>query len=492
MPDSCEMVVQESQMTVLNNALDYAKRHRARFVSELMALIRFPTVSSGAEHTNDLKVCAQWLATHLQRIGLEHIRVIPTERHPLVCAEWRRTPNRPTVLVYGHYDVQPADPLDEWEFPPFEPTVRADILYGRGACDDKGQFFIHVKALESYLSTTGTLPVNVKCLFEGEEEVGSPHLTSFIERNQRALAAQLAVISDTSMLGANRPALTYSLRGQLGVEIEVQGPKHDLHSGKCGGAVHNPLQALCEIIAKLHDNNRRVAIPGFYDRVRGLSEMEREYMRRNGPQDRKILQDAETETDWGELGYSLYERVTVRPSLSINGISGGYEGVGSKAVIPSRAQAKLSFRLVADQEPREIEILFRRHIGGITPPTVKSIVRTGQSSRPVVIDRCHPVLRAAAVAYRKAFGTRPVFLRSGGSIPVVDTFQELLGIPTILMGFGLPDDRIHAPNEKFHLENFYNGIATSIWFLAEIGARRKLSAEWVQEQVDRSERSPLL
>jgi acetylornithine deacetylase/succinyl-diaminopimelate desuccinylase-like protein len=479
-------VVQESQMLVLNNALNYAKQHRARFVSELISLIRFPTVSTDAEHNHDLKACAQWLATHLQQIGLEHVKVVPTERHPLVYADWRRTPNSPTVLIYGHYDVQPPDPIDEWEFPPFEPTVHADILYGRGACDDKGQLFIHVKALESYLSTTGMLPLNVKCLFEGEEEIGSPHLISFIEQNQRALTADLAVISDTLMLGANRPALTYSLRGQLGLEVEVRGPKHDLHSGNFGGAVHNPLQALCEIIAQLHDKNGRVAIPGFYHRARDWSEMEREYMRRNGPRDTEILRDAETETDWGELGYSLYERVTVRPSLSINGISGGYEGVGSKAVIPSRAQAKISFRLVADQEPREIEILFRRHIARITPTTVKSsIVRTGQSSKPVVIDRRHPVLHAAAVAYGQAFGTKPVFLRSGGSIPVVNTFQELLGIPTVLMGFGLPNDRIHAPNEKFHLQNFYNGIATSIWFLAEIGARRTLSAEWLLEQDDR-------
>ena len=472
-------------MTISHIALEYVQQHRAHFVSELMTLIRFPTVSTDAAHNFDLKACAYWLANHLQRIGLEHIKVVPTERHPLVYADWQRAPNRPTVLIYGHYDVQPPDPLDEWEFAPFEPTLRANILYGRGACDDKGQFFTHVKALEAYLSTTGALPVNVKCLFEGEEEIGSPHLTSFIERNQRALAAQLAVISDTSMLGANCPALTYSLRGQLGLEVEVRGPKHDLHSGNFGGAVHNPLQALCEIMVQLHDTNGRVAVPGFYDRARQWSEMEREYMQRNGPGDREILRDAETETGWGELGYSLYERVTVRPSLSINGISGGYEGVGSKAVIPSRAQAKLSFRLVADQEPREIEILFRRHIARITPNTVKSIVRTGQSSKPVMIDRSHPVLRAAAVAYRKAFGTRPVFLRSGGSIPVVNIFQELLGIPTVLMGFGLPDDRIHAPNEKFHLQNFYNGIATSICFLAEIGAQRKLSADWVPERVDR-------
>lgn len=304
-------------------------------------------------------------------------------------------------------------------------------------------------------------------MFEGEEEIGSPHLTDFIERNRRALRANFAVMSDTRMLGPNRPSLTYSVRGQLGLEIEVRGPHHDLHSGNFGGAVHDPLQALCEVISQLHDKNGRVAIPGFYSRVRRASTIERDYMRRTGPPNRQILRDAETEAGWGERGYSLYERVTVRPSLTINGISGGYEGVGGKAIIPSHALAKLSFRLVPDQDPREIEILFRRHIAQITPPTVKSVVRTNQLAKPAVIDRRHPALHAAAVAYRKAFGAMPVFLRSGGSIPVVSTLQRVLSIPTALMGFALPDDRIHAPNEKFHLPNFYKGIETSIWFLWE-------------------------
>jgi acetylornithine deacetylase/succinyl-diaminopimelate desuccinylase-like protein len=275
------------------------------------------------------------------------------------------------MLVYWHYDVQPPDPLSEWISPPFQPAVRSDNLYGRGACDDKGQLFMHVKAIESYLRVAGRLPVNVKCLFEGEEEIGSPNLTGFIERNRRVLAANFAVMSDTRMLGPNCPSLTYSVRGQLGLEIEVRGPRHDLHSGNFGGAVHDPLQVLCEMIARLHHGNGRVAIPGFYDRVRRSTEKERDFMQRSGPSDRQILHDAETETGWGKRGYSLYERVTVRPSLTINGISGGYEGVGGKAVIPSRALAKLSFRLVPDQDPREIETLFRRYIARIIPPTVK-------------------------------------------------------------------------------------------------------------------------
>jgi acetylornithine deacetylase/succinyl-diaminopimelate desuccinylase-like protein len=449
-------------------ALVYARSHRSRFLADLMEFVRFPSVSAQPKHAGDIRRCSAWLGNHLKKVGLQKVKVVRTHRHPVVYAEWLHAPSLPTVLIYGHYDVQPPDPLSEWASPPFEPTVRGNNLYGRGACDDKGQLFTHVKAIEGFLHATGRLPVNVKCLFEGEEEIGSPHLTDFVERNRRALGAQLAVMSDTRMLGPSRPSLTYSVRGQLGLEIEVRGPHHDLHSGNFGGAVHDPLQALCEIIAQLHDKNGRVAIPGFYNRVRRWTENERDYMERNGPADKQILRDAETEAGWGERGYSLYERVTVRPSLTINGISGGYEGVGGKAIIPSRALAKLSFRLVPDQDPREIEMIFRRHISRITPSTVKSIVRTNQLAKPAVIDRHHPALHAAAVAYCKAFGASPVFLRSGGSIPVVSTFQRVLSIPTVLMGFALPDDRIHAPNEKFHLPNFYKGVETSIWFLWEI------------------------
>jgi acetylornithine deacetylase/succinyl-diaminopimelate desuccinylase-like protein len=438
-----------------------------------MDFVRFPSVSAQPKHADDVKRCATWLGKHLKKVGLDKVNVLPTQRHPIVYAEWLHAPGSPTVLIYGHYDVQPPDPLSEWSSPPFEPTVRGNNIYGRGACDDKGQLFTHVKAIEGFLHVTGRLPVNVKCLFEGEEEIGSPHLTDFIEWNRRALHAHFAVMSDTRMLGPTRPSLTYSVRGQLGLEIEVHGPHHDLHSGNFGGAVHDPLQALCEMIAQLHDKNGRVAIPGLYDRVRRWSNNELDYMRRTGPPDRQILRDAETEAGWGERGYSLYERVTVRPSLTINGISGGYEGVGGKAIIPSHALAKLSFRLVPDQDPREIEILFRRHIARITPPTVKSIVRANQLAKPAVIDRRHPALHAAAVAYRKAFGAMPVFLRSGGSIPVVSTFQRVLAIPTVLMGFALPDDRIHAPNEKFHLPNFYKGIETNIRFLCEISRKGK-------------------
>src|SRR6185369_6214288 len=293
---------------------------RERWLEELKEFIRFPTVSAQASHANDLKKCAAWLGEHLRATGLENVKVVPTKRHPIVYADWLRAPGRPTALIYGHYDVQPAEPLDKWTTPPFEPAVRRDNLYARGACDNKGQMFAHIKALEFYLRSTGTLPVNVKCLFEGEEEIGSPNLPSFIARNKQALAADAAVMSDTRMLGPDRPALTYGLRGGLSLELEVTGPQHDLHSGNFGGAVHNPLQALCEIISRLHDQKGRVAIPGFYDRVRLWSKRERIYMKAAGPRDDVILRHAGTARGWGEPGYSLYERTTIRPALTINGI----------------------------------------------------------------------------------------------------------------------------------------------------------------------------
>lgn len=457
------------------NPIAYSRSQYQRFVSELRHFVRFPSISTQPQHAADVRHCAIWLANHLRQIGLQKVKVIPTHGHPLVYAEWGQVPGRPTVLVYGHYDVQPVDPLDKWVSPPFEPTVRGNDLYGRGAADDKGQLFTHVKAIESYLRTVGELPVNVKCLFEGEEEIGSPNLATFFERNRETLAADVAVVSDMRILAPNRPAITYALRGALSLELEVRGPKEDLHSGNFGGVVHNPLQVLCEIIAKLHDKEGRVAIPGFYDRVRTVSENERAYMARAGPADAQILNDAKAEIGWGEHGYALYERISIRPALTVNGIIGGYQGSGTKAVIPARAVAKLNFRLVPEQDPGIISQLFRQFIARVTPSTVRSAVRVQMAAKPAVINPSHPAIRAAAVAYRKGFGADPVLLRSGGTIPVVNLMQETLGIPTVLMGFALPDDRLHAPNEKFHLSNFYNGIATSITFLSEIGAGQRLN-----------------
>jgi acetylornithine deacetylase/succinyl-diaminopimelate desuccinylase-like protein len=446
-------------------ALNYTRAHHSKFISELKEFLRFPSVSSQPQRRADVKRCAHWLARHLQGIGLEQVRVIPTRGNPIVYASWLHAPDRPTLIIYGHYDVLPGEPIAEWRTPPFNPTIKGLDLYARGAADDKGQLFCHVKALESYLGTTGALPVNVKCIFEGEEEIGSTHLLPFVERNKRALRADAAVISDTKMLAPGQPAIGYAQRGGLRAEIEVRGPKEELHSGTFGGAVLNPVQAACEIIASLHDKCGRITIPGFYDEVRQWSEKERGYMARTGPSDDKILQEAKVEHGWGEAGYTLYERTTIRPALTLNGIAGGHYGPGVKGVIPTSAAVKLSFRLVPDQNPERIGRLFREHIARITPSGAEVSVKTFSPIQPALVDRKHPAVLAAAFAYKKGFGTLPVFLRSGGSIPVVNAFKESLGIPTVLMGFGLPDDRIHAPNEKFHLPNFYRGIETSVWYL---------------------------
>ena len=456
------------------HALAYARRHRSRFVEELKRFVRFPSVSNQPKYARDVRRCAAWLAAHLQRIGLQQVRIIPTKRHPIVYASWRHARGRPTILIYGHYDVQPPEPLNEWHTPPFEPVVKNNNLYGRGACDDKGQLFTHVKAIESYLETQRALPLNVRCIFEGEEELGgSANLEAFVRRNRSALRADAAVISDTRMLGPGQPALGYSQRGNIRFELEVRGPRQDLHSGNFGGVVHDPVQALCEIIASLHDSEGRVTIPGFYNKVREWSDKEREYMASAGPQDSEILRDARVPKAWGESGYTLYERITIRPALTVNGIRGGYQGAGIKTVIPARARAKISIRLALDQTPGEIHRLFREHIARIAPPTVRVEIRTLSSSDPLIVNRNHPAIAAASLAFQKGFGARPIFMRSGGSVSAASVFQKQLGIPTVLMGFALPDDHAHAPNERLHLPNFFRGIETSIWYMA-LAARKQL------------------
>ncbi len=453
----------------------YSRKHHGRFVAELGEFIRFPSISAQPQHKGDTQRCAAWLTDHLKKIGMERVAVIPTSGHPVVYAEHCHAAGKPMVLIYGHYDVQPAEPLSEWRSAPFEPVIRGDDLYGRGASDDKGQLFTHVKALEALLRGGQGLPVNIKCLFEGEEEIGSPSLPDFMIANRQLLAADCAVISDTQIPAAGQPAITYALRGSINFELEITGQKRELHSGVLGGAIHNPLQALCEMIAQLHDQAGRIAIPGFYDRVRRWDMKERAYMKRVGPSDEKILQDAGAAMGWGERNYSLYERTTIRPTITVTAMHGGYQGSGVKAAIPTHAVAKLNFRLVPDQDPQEIDRLFREYVEQITPPGLRLRVRTFASSRPVLIGRSHPAVMAAAHAYRQGFGTAPVFLRNGGTIPVVGLIQEILHLPVVLMGFGLPDDRIHGSNEKFHLPNFFNGIETSIRFLTAMGQSQHAS-----------------
>lgn len=453
-------------------ALKYAQNNQTRFLTELQEFVRFPSISAQDEYQKALNKCAGWLVAHLRRVGFKKARIMRTRKHPLIYAERMQSRSLPTLLVYGHYDVQPPEPLNEWQSAPFEPMVKNNYLYGRGASDDKGQLFVWIKALESYLQTQGALPVNVKCIFEGEEEIGSANLIEFMSEHKDALRADVAVVSDMSILAPDKPAITYALRGTLNLELEIRGAEQDLHSGNFGGAIHNPIQALCEIIAKLHDENGKIQIPGFYDRVPQLDESERRYMSRVGDSDKEILKDARARKGWGEEEFTLYERMTLRPSLSVVGITGGYQGQGTKAIIPAKASAKLNFRLVPDQKPEEIARLFCEHIARLTPPTVHSFVQTQFAAKPVVVSRNNPFTRAAISAYRKGFGAHPVFIRSGGTVPPVSAINERLNIPVIMFGFALPDDKLHSPNERFYLPNFFKGIDTGIWFLDVIAKTR--------------------
>jgi acetylornithine deacetylase/succinyl-diaminopimelate desuccinylase-like protein len=454
-----------------DQAIALARRAHGRFRCELAEFIRFPSVSAERRHTKDVERCAHWLAERLRRIGMDHVRIVRTKGHPIVCADWLRAPGRKTLLIYGHYDVQPADPLAAWESPPFSATVRGRFLHGRGASDDKGQLYVHVKALESYLATTGALPINVRCVFEGEEEIGSANLAELLRAGGHG-RADFAVVSDTWMLERDRPALTESLRGALTLELTAKGPAVDLHSGNFGGAVKNPVHALCEIIARLHDEAGALTIPGFYERVRPIVSDERAYMAEIGPSDARILRDARVGHAWGERGFSLYERTTIRPALTVTGIRGGYQGSGAKAIIPASAAAQLDLRLVPDQDPARIEALLRAHLRTLTPPGIRLGVRTLFRAAPVVVTRSHSIVRAAMHAYRRGFGVSPVFLRVGGTIPIVHLLQTELQIPTVLLGFALPEDRLHAPNERFFLPNFARGIETSIHLLARLGEDR--------------------
>jgi len=448
------------------DALDYARSHRDEFLAELKEFLTIPSISTQAEHKADIERAAGWLRDKLLDAGFPKAEVMPTAGHPVVYAEWLAAgPDAPTVLVYGHYDVQPPDPLDLWETPPFEPTVVGDDLFARGASDDKGQLYTHVKAAEAFKETRGAPPINVKCIFEGEEEMGSPSLEPFIREHEDLLAADVAVVSDTGILGKETPSIVYGLRGLAYVEVEVTGPDHDLHSGIYGGAVLNPINALCGMIAQLHDEDGRITIPGFYDRVRELSDEERAELA-EAPFDREEwLEEAGVSTDWGEPEYTIIERTSVRPTLDANGIWGGYTEPGAKTVLPSKAFAKISMRLVPDQDPTRIGGLFREHFERIAPEGVDVAVSELHGGKPAVVDRDSPAMQAASQAYAEGFGKEPILVRRGGSIPVVATFQEVLGIESVLLGFGLPDDRLHSPNEKFHLPNFYRGIETVIHFM---------------------------
>lgn len=451
-------------------ALYYANHNQSNNLDELIDFLRIPSVSTQPEHDQDTLRAAEWLVAAMRKAGLENTSLIPTNRHPLVYADWLHArPDSPTILIYGHYDVQPAEPLEKWESPPFEPAVRGDFLYGRGTSDDKGQLFIHIKAVEAYLQTIGRLPVNVKFLIEGEEEIGSAGIRAFIPNNQAMLAADSVLISDTGMLAAGQPALVYGLRGNCHVVVTLTGPSHDLHSGTYGGGINNPINALAHLIAKLRDERGHIMIPGFYDQVRPLTVEEREIMGRFPLDPADWLAETGAPEVWGEPEYSLVERISARPTLDITGLIGGYTGPGTKTVLPSTTQAKISMRLVPDQDPEEIARYFEEFIHAVLPPSVTAEIHVGGLSRPALIDRDSLPMQAASAAYEATFKKQPVFMREGGSIPVVSQFEGDLGLPVVLMGFGLPGDRIHSPNENFYLPNFYAGIETSIRYFDILG-----------------------
>src|SRR6059058_3316573 len=427
-----------------------------RIHNELYDFLRIPSVSAKSEHNGDTKRAAEWVKSSLDRIGMP-AKIYPTAGHPVVVGEWRSAPGAPTVLIYGHYDVQPAEPLDLWTSPAFEPTVRDGKLFARGSVDDKGQLFLHIKALEAHLASRGKLPVNVVVIAEGEEEVGSEHLAEFVEKEKKLLAADSVVISDSAMFAPGLPSILSSLRGLAYFEINVQGPQGDLHSGSYGGAIVNPAMALARILATFHDANGHIAIPGFYDKVREWDPKVREQMRSLPYDDKTLMKETSVDALGGEKGYTTLEKLWTRPTCEVNGLLSGYTGEGAKTVLPGKAMAKVSCRLVPDQDPQEIEKLMKAHVARVAPGGVKVEVRHLHGGRPWRAELDGPIFDAAKAALRSAFGKEPVITGEGGSIPVVGDFERILGAPVLLVGFGLPGENAHAPDEWMSVENFRKG-----------------------------------
>jgi acetylornithine deacetylase/succinyl-diaminopimelate desuccinylase-like protein len=448
----------------------YFNEHRERFTAELFEFLRIPSVSTDPAQAPTVRQCAHWVAAQLKEIGLKSVEVHETPGHPIVYAEHCEAPGKPTVLLYGHYDVQPPEPLDEWLSPPFEPTVRDGKVFARGATDDKGQVFCHVKGLEALLKTGGgRLPVNVKVLIEGEEEVGSMNLEPWVRAHRDKLKCDAVVISDSSMHAPGLPSITTSLRGLAYFEVTLQGTGHDLHSGLYGGAVPNAINELARIIAKLHDADYRVTVPNFYDKVLELTAAERAELEALPHSDAELLAEVHGVGLIGESARTTLERLWYRPTLDCNGIWGGYTAKGAKTVIAARAHAKLSCRLVPDQDPVEIERAVREHIAALAPAHVKVEVSFHHGAKPWRAERNNASVQAALRALGRAWGRDAVFIGGGGSIPVVTTFRDALGVPSVLIGLGLADDRLHSPNEKFDLINFEKGVATSAFFYEELG-----------------------
>lgn len=452
-----------------SSSLQYARENRERFLNQLKDYLEIPSVSTDSRHNADIERAAQWTAEQIKGLGLENVNVLATEGHPVVYGEYLIAGvDAPTILVYGHYDVQPADPLELWKSGPFDPEVRGENLYARGASDMKGQVLATIKALEA-VSSAGEIPVNVKFLIEGEEEIGSPNLGKFIRDNKDLLSADYALNPDTGMIAPDKPTITYGLRGLAYFELRVYGPVRDLHSGLYGGVVHNPAQVLSELIAGMHDERGRITLPGFYDRVQQLSEEERAELARLPMDEAYYLEKTNVPALWGEEGYTPVERVGARPTLEVNGILSGFTGEGSKTVLPAEAMAKISCRLVPDQDPEDVYQQLLDYLQKRAPATVRYEVIILAGGKASISDRHSPGINAMEKAQESVWGRKPVFRREGGSVPVVGQFQDYLGLESINCGFGLPDDNLHSPNEKQHLPTWYNGIDTLIHFFYNLG-----------------------
>lgn len=445
-------------MTHLEKLDHYFKEHRATHLEQLNDFLRIPSISALSEHQNDMTQAAEWLVTSLKDAGLENVTIDSTDGHPAVYADWLHAEGKPTILVYGHYDVQPVDPLELWDSAPFEPEIRDNKLFARGASDDKGQVFMHIKAVEALMKNFGSLPVNVKFLIEGEEEVGSPNLEKYIVENKEKLAADVIVISDTGMQGPGQPAVCYGLRGLCGVQVDVQGAKSDLHSGLYGGGVQNPLHAIVELLATFRDNEGTIAVEGFYDNVRALTNEERAAYEALGFDEEELKNEIDVPELFGEKGFSHLERTWTRPTLELNGIFGGFSGEGIKTVLPAEAGAKITCRLVPDQDPEEIVDKLKAHIEKHKPAGVTVTVTEFDKGKPFITPFDHPAIQAAGRSYEKVYHVPTAYTRGGGSIPIVAAFDEILELPVVLMGFGLSTENFHAPNEHFHLENFDQGL----------------------------------
>lgn len=451
----------------------YSRTHADTFRQQLHEFLRIPSISADPAHTGDMQRAAEWLAADMRGAGLDNVAIMPTAGHPVVYGEWLDAgPDKPTVLVYGHYDVVPALMEDGWHTNPFEPVEKDGKIYARGATDDKGQLFIHAKAVESYLKANGGAPVNVKLFIEGEEEVSSPNLVPFIKEHLDLLKADVCIISDTSMRSIEEPAILHSLRGMTYMEVEVDGPANDLHSGLWGGAAHNPALALAEIVAKLYNEDNTIAVPGFYDDVVPLTPDERAMIAKTDLSEDDYMASTGVPAVWGDAAFNIRERIAARPTLDINGMWSGWTGPGPKTIVPAKAGMKISSRLVGNQDPHHIFELVKSYIESIAPPTVKVEVRLLTTGKAALFPFDIPEMQAAARAYERGWGATPIFTRGGGSIPVVAEIADLMGIPVVMMGYGLDDDGLHSPNERFSVEMFHRGIETAIVYLEELAKLR--------------------